>query len=202
MADIHTMNKPVVALGKDLMSSLLDLPRKAQKHATAFLTKFQTNPRSSGINLERIANAKDEKLYASTSGTGPSSLSRKAATSTFCCTSATMMTPTNGRKRRLSASTRLRGRSSCTIPLPKRRSTRRCVTFPKTKLDGGALLQTRPNRITPYRNPFPSPRKTMPTRITEQLQLLRLQLWRPRRRRNHGRLPNLIPVRFPTLIWH
>ena len=64
MADIHTMNKPVVALGSDLMSSLFDLPKKAQKHATAFLTKFQTNPRSSGINLERIVNAKDEKLYS------------------------------------------------------------------------------------------------------------------------------------------
>lgn len=64
MADIRTMNKPVVALGSDLMCSLLELPKKAQKHATTFLTKFQTNPRSSGINLERIANAADEKLYS------------------------------------------------------------------------------------------------------------------------------------------
>lgn len=64
MADIRTMNKPVVALGRDLMGSLFDLPKKAQKHATTFLTKFQTNPRSSGINLERIANAADEKLYS------------------------------------------------------------------------------------------------------------------------------------------
>ena len=64
MADIRTMNKPVVALGRDLMGSLFDLPKKAQKHATTFLTKFQTNPRSSAINLERIANAADEKLYS------------------------------------------------------------------------------------------------------------------------------------------
>lgn len=64
MADIRTMNKPVVALGRDLMGSLFDLPKKAQRHATTFLTKFQTNPRSSGINLERIANAADEKLYS------------------------------------------------------------------------------------------------------------------------------------------
>ena len=64
MADIRTMNKPVVALGRDLMGSLFDLPKKAQKYATTFLTKFQTNPRSSGINLERIANAADEKLYS------------------------------------------------------------------------------------------------------------------------------------------
>lgn len=64
MADIRTMNKPVVALGSDLMRSLLELPKKAQKHATTFLTKFQVNPRSSGINLERIANAADEKLYS------------------------------------------------------------------------------------------------------------------------------------------
>ncbi len=64
MADIRTMNKPVVALGSDLMRSLLELPKKAQKHATTFLTKFQANPRSSGINLERIANAADEKLYS------------------------------------------------------------------------------------------------------------------------------------------
>ena len=62
MADIRTMNKPVVALGSDLMRSLLELPKKAQKHATTFLTKFQANPRSFGINLERIANAADEKL--------------------------------------------------------------------------------------------------------------------------------------------
>lgn len=64
MADIRTMNKPVVALGSDLMRSLLELSKKAQKHATTFLTKFQVNPRSSGINLERIANAADEKLYS------------------------------------------------------------------------------------------------------------------------------------------
>lgn len=64
MADIRTMNKPVVALGSDLMRSLLELSKKAQKHATTFLTKFQANPRSSGINLERIANAADEKLYS------------------------------------------------------------------------------------------------------------------------------------------
>lgn len=64
MADIRTMNKPVVALGSDLMRSLLELPKRAQKHATTFLTKFQANPRSSGINLERIANAADEKLYS------------------------------------------------------------------------------------------------------------------------------------------
>ena len=64
MADIRTMNKPVVALGSDLMRSLLELPKKAQKHATTFLTKFQANPRSFGINLERIANAADEKLYS------------------------------------------------------------------------------------------------------------------------------------------
>ena len=30
MADIRTMNKPVVALGSDLMRSLLELPKKAQ----------------------------------------------------------------------------------------------------------------------------------------------------------------------------
>lgn len=178
MADIRTMNKPVVALGSDLMRSLLELPKKAQKHATTFLTKFQANPRSFGINLERIANAADEKLYSARIDQRYRAIIafRKAATCTFCCTLETTMTPTNGRKQSESASTRIRGRSSCTIWLLKRKSTQRCMRIPKTKLDGGALPQTRPNQIPLRRNLFPSPRKTMPARITEQLQLLQLQL--------------------------
>ena len=139
---------------------------------------------------------------ASTNGIAPSSLSRKAAMCTSCCTLATTMTPTNGRKQRNSTSTRTRGPSSCTIWFLKRKSTRQCVKIPRAKLDGGALPQTCPNRIPLYWNPFLLPWKTMTARITEQLQLVQLQPWRPRSRRHHGKLPNLIPVRFPTLTGH
>lgn len=149
MADIRTMNKPVVALGSDLMRSLLELPKKAQKHATTFLTKFQANPRSSGINLERIANAADEKLYSARIDQRYRAIIafRKAATCTFCCTLETTMTLTNGRKQSESASTRIRGPSSCTIWLLKRKSTQRCMRIPKTKLDGERCRKRAPIRF-------------------------------------------------------
>lgn len=64
MANVRTASKPVIAMGANLVPSLIKLPQAAQKHATTFLAKFQTNPRSTGINLEHIANAADEKLYS------------------------------------------------------------------------------------------------------------------------------------------
>ena len=164
MADIRTMNKPVVALGRDLMGSLLELPKKAQKHATTFLTKFQTNPRSSGINLERIANAADEKLYSARID------QRYRAIIAFQKSSNVYVLLYVG-----DHDDAYKWAES-TIWLLKRKSTQRCMRIPKTKLDGGALPQTRPNQIPLRRNLFPSPRKTMPARITEQLQLLQLQL--------------------------
>ena len=64
MANIQTTSKPVVVLGKDLLANLYELPKQTYRKFTNFLTKFEDNPRSSGINLERIANAADNKLHS------------------------------------------------------------------------------------------------------------------------------------------
>lgn len=64
MANIRTVNQPVVVLGKELLANLYELPKQTYRKFTNFLTKFQENPRSSGINLERIANASDDKLHS------------------------------------------------------------------------------------------------------------------------------------------
>ena len=64
MADMRTVNKPTVAMGKEFMSNLSNLPKNALKNVNKFLSKFQENPRSSGINLERVNNAVDEKMYS------------------------------------------------------------------------------------------------------------------------------------------
>ena len=149
MADIRTMNKPVVALGRDLMGSLFDLPKKAQKHATTFLTNSRRIPdhQESIWNESPMRRTKNCIPRASTNGIAPSSLSRKAAMCTSCCTLATTMTPTNGRKQRNSTSTRTRGPSSCTIWFLKRKSTRQCVKIPRAKLGGRALPQTCPTEF-------------------------------------------------------
>lgn len=64
MADIRTVNEPTIAMGKVFMSNLSNLPKNALKNVNKFLSKFQENPRSPGINLERINNAVDEKMYS------------------------------------------------------------------------------------------------------------------------------------------
>lgn len=198
------MNKPVVALGSDLMRSLLELPKKAQKHATTFLTKFQVNPRSSGINLERIANAADEKLYSARID------QRYRAIIAFQKSSNVYVLLYVGdhddaykwaETKKLDVNPNTRA-----IQLYDMVSQEEIDTAMRedsqNEVGWGALPQTCPNRIPLYRNPFLLPWKTMTAQITEQLQLVQLQPWRPRRRRHHGKLPNLIPVRFPTLTGH
>lgn len=196
------MNKPVVALGSDLMRSLLELPKKAQKHATTFLTKFQANPRSSGINLERIANAADEKLYSARID------QRYRAIIAFQKSSNVYVLLYVGdhddaykwaETKRISVNPNTRAIQLYDMA-PQEEIDAAIRDDLQTKLDGGALPQMCPNRIPLYRNPFLLPWKTITARITEQLQLVRLQPWRPRRRsRHHSKPPNLIPVRFPTL---
>lgn len=61
---VQGTDKPVVVLGKGLLTNLADLPKQTYRKFTNFLTKFQENPRSSGINLERVQNAADDKLYS------------------------------------------------------------------------------------------------------------------------------------------
>ena len=157
------MNKPVVALGRDLMGSLFDLPKKAQRHATTFLTKFQTNPRSSGINLERIANAADEKLYSARID------QRYRAIIAFQKSSNVYVLLYVGdhddaykwAETKNSTSTRTRGPSSCTIWFLKRKSTRQCVKIPRAKLGGRAPTQSLLSLILLRRSLFPILQKIM-----------------------------------------
>lgn len=55
---------PTIAIGKDFMKACFDLPKQTQNKVRSFMDKFQRDPHSSGINLERIANAVDDKLYS------------------------------------------------------------------------------------------------------------------------------------------
>lgn len=56
--------KPVVAIENEFLDSLLRLPKKIQKKTREFLDKFRNDPRSPGINLERVKNSRDGKLYS------------------------------------------------------------------------------------------------------------------------------------------
>lgn len=56
--------KPVVAIENEFLDSLLQLPKKIQKKTREFLDKFRDDPRSPGINLERVKNSQDGKLYS------------------------------------------------------------------------------------------------------------------------------------------
>lgn len=55
---------PAVAINKSFLASFIDLPSRMQPKVNAFLTKFMSNPRSPGMHLEAIKNAKDSKLYS------------------------------------------------------------------------------------------------------------------------------------------
>lgn len=53
---------PVVAIGDDILDCLSKLPKSAYAKATKFIMRFRADPKSPGINYERIQNAKDENL--------------------------------------------------------------------------------------------------------------------------------------------
>lgn len=58
---MSTLN-PVVAVGDDILDCLSRLPKSAYQKAAKFIMRFRADPRSSGINYERIQNAKDDNL--------------------------------------------------------------------------------------------------------------------------------------------
>lgn len=57
----HTQNVKV-ALASDFLNSFAQIPRKQQGKVLAFVNKFKADPRSSGINYEKIQRAKDPNL--------------------------------------------------------------------------------------------------------------------------------------------
>ena len=55
--------KTVVAISSDFLDSFAKLPRKVQSKTSSFIVKFKNDPRSSGINYEKIK-AADKNLYS------------------------------------------------------------------------------------------------------------------------------------------
>ena len=53
-----------VAIGDKFFDSFAALPRQIQVKVTEFINKFRNNPRSSSINLEKVQNAQDDKIYS------------------------------------------------------------------------------------------------------------------------------------------
>lgn len=51
-----------VAISSDFLSSFAKIPRKQQNKVMEFIDKFRENPKSSGINYEKIDTAKDRNL--------------------------------------------------------------------------------------------------------------------------------------------
>ncbi len=56
------MNKPMVAISTDFLTSFAALPRQKQGKATEFFNKFRTNPNSPGINYEKIDEGIDKNI--------------------------------------------------------------------------------------------------------------------------------------------
>lgn len=53
-----------LCMSVDVINEIQSLPSGVQKKVTAFFSKFKENRRSNAINLERIANTEDDKLYS------------------------------------------------------------------------------------------------------------------------------------------
>lgn len=56
------MDKPMVAISTDFLTSFASLPRQKQGKVTEFFNKFRTNPMSSGINYEKIEEGIDKNI--------------------------------------------------------------------------------------------------------------------------------------------
>ena len=56
------MSNIKVAVSDDFMEAFMSVPKHQQKKVRQFMTKFRQNPRSSGINYEKIQGAADPKL--------------------------------------------------------------------------------------------------------------------------------------------
>jgi len=52
------------AIASTFLESYSDIPRAQQKKVRAFLTDFQKNPHSPGINYEPVQSARDKKMYS------------------------------------------------------------------------------------------------------------------------------------------
>ena len=56
------MKSPLIAISADFFSAFAALPKQAQGRVLDFMEKFRANPRSPGINYERIHNAADPNM--------------------------------------------------------------------------------------------------------------------------------------------
>lgn len=56
------MDKPMVAISTDFLTSFAALPKQKQGKATEFFNKFRTNPNSPGINYEKIDEGIDKNI--------------------------------------------------------------------------------------------------------------------------------------------
>lgn len=56
------MSKNVVAISSDFLTAFAALPRPIQGKVTEFINKFRNNPKSPGINYEKIHDATDKKI--------------------------------------------------------------------------------------------------------------------------------------------
>jgi mRNA-degrading endonuclease RelE of RelBE toxin-antitoxin system len=56
------MDKPMVAISTDFLTSFAALPRQKQGKATEFFNKFRTNPNSPGIHYEKIDEGIDKNI--------------------------------------------------------------------------------------------------------------------------------------------
>lgn len=58
------MNDFTVAISDDFFTAFSRLPKKIQGKTSDFLMKFRVNPRSRGINFEKISNGSDNKIWS------------------------------------------------------------------------------------------------------------------------------------------
>lgn len=56
------MTEPKVAISQDFLTAYAQIPRAQQKKVMEFVTKFRYDPRSSGINYEKIQDARDPNM--------------------------------------------------------------------------------------------------------------------------------------------
>ncbi|MFY9378712.1 MAG: DNA helicase UvrD, partial [Acutalibacteraceae bacterium] len=58
------MSNPTVAISADFLAAFATLPRQKQGRVMDFISKFRSNPRSPGINYEKIHNSFDPNMYS------------------------------------------------------------------------------------------------------------------------------------------
>ncbi len=60
-------HQPKLAISADFLEAFSKLPKRTQARTTDFIEKFKKDPTSSGINYEKINNAKDPQFKISSS---------------------------------------------------------------------------------------------------------------------------------------